>query len=124
MGATSISSPFSTAFSTLDPDGVKHTINQPGCVAVFTQGELLAKLAPILPDCRTVKTVIYDGKADPAVAQRIQDAGVRLVSMDELLQLGRANPARPTPPQGEDLMAVMYTSVRRVCARPIRASTR
>lgn len=112
MGATSISSPFSTAFSTLDPEGVQHTIAQPGCIAVFTQGELLPKLLSVLPACPTVKTVIYDGRADAAVARQIKDGGIRMLTVEELFQLGRANPAAPTPPRYDDLMAVMYTSVR------------
>jgi long-chain acyl-CoA synthetase len=110
MGAASISSPFSTAFSTLDPDGVKHTINLPGSIAVFTQADLLPKLVGILKDTPTVKSVIYDGQADGRALQAIRDIGLQPLSVDELLRLGRAYPAPPTPPTAEDLYAVQFTS--------------
>lgn len=110
MGAASISSPFATAFSTLDADGLKHTINLPGSVAVFTQADLIPKLAIVLRDTPTVNSVIYDGQADNRALQAIRDLGIRPVTVDELLRLGRAYPAPPTPPTANDLYAVQFTS--------------
>ena len=40
----------------------------------------------------------------------VEQAGVRVLSWDEMLALGRGAPAEAIPPKPEDLCTIMYTS--------------
>lgn len=42
--------------------------------------------------------------------QKIRDAGVKVYSWDEMLQLGADKPSDPIAPKSDDLCTIMYTS--------------
>ena len=46
----------------------------------------------------------------PPAQEIAQQAGVRVLSWDEMLALGRGAPAEAIPPKPEDLCTIMYTS--------------
>ena len=100
----------STAYETLGEDGLRHSIQEPGCSGVFTNAELLPMLLKVLRKFEIqVRYIVYDGA--PANEQL---PGVRILHVDELLSLGashdhtaEANTRRPKP---NDLSCIMYTS--------------
>ena len=112
---TTISTPVATAYDTLGEAGLTHSLNEPNCVGIFTNAELLPTLARVVKETPSVRLVVYDGDAKPTLLDQIR--GVRedivVVSVDELRQTGRAQPLdilearRPTP---DDVALIMYTS--------------
>ncbi|KAK0519237.1 long-chain fatty acid-CoA ligase [Tilletia horrida] len=106
---------FCTAYDTLGEEGLKHSLNEPEVVGIFTNAELLGTLANVIADTPTVKYVIYDGDADAAKVDKLNAGaagreGFRAIHLDELIKLGQANPAESRSPKGDDLACIMYTS--------------
>ena len=104
-----------TAYDTLGESGLTHSLNEPGCVGVFTNAELLPTVLRVLPNTPTIKIVIYDGKLPADLVEKIKTAApgreVRVLSQDQLRELGKGKPEheerRPKP---EDIACIMYTS--------------
>ncbi|KAI0041666.1 acetyl-CoA synthetase-like protein [Auriscalpium vulgare] len=111
----SISVTVATAYDTLGEEGLQHSLEEPSCPAVFTNGELLPTLASVIGNVPTVRVIIYDGKAKQATIDTIKEkrAGVRVLSLDEVRQLGRSKPlelATSRLPSPDDVACIMYTS--------------
>jgi len=112
---TTISTPVATAYDTLGEAGLTHSLNEPNCVGIFTNSELLPTLARVIKETPSVRLVVYDGDATSTLLDQIR--GVRkdmvVVSIDELRETGRVQPLdilearRPTP---DDVALIMYTS--------------
>lgn len=107
--------PFCTAYETLGEDGLAHSLQEPEVVGIFTNEALIDTLANVLPNTPTVKYVVYDGKPSAEKLQKVKAAlegreGAKVVSIDELLADGKANPAAPNPPKKDDVACIMYTS--------------
>lgn len=105
--------PICTAYDSLGPDGLAHSLNETEVRAMFTNAELLGTLAKIIGKCSTVKLVVYDGKpAEESVLQKIQAAreGINIVHIDEVREKGKANPKEAIPAKREDVYCCMYTS--------------
>ncbi|CAI6337145.1 unnamed protein product [Periconia digitata] len=113
-GAISQSMSIVTAYDTLGEEGLKHSMLQTKAKIMFTDPHLLPKLVKPFNDAKDVTTVIYSttNKAEAKHIQTLKDAHphVNVLSFDELLALGRDNPAEPVPPAPEDLACIMYTS--------------
>lgn len=104
--------PICTAYDSLGPEGLRHSLNETEVRFMFTNAELLPTLAKVLPGAQTVKFVMYDGKADPAMIEKIQSIreGLQVVHMDDVRAAGKAHPAEATPAKREDVYCCMYTS--------------
>ncbi|SPO46817.1 related to long-chain-fatty-acid-CoA ligase [Moesziomyces antarcticus] len=106
--------PFCTAYETLGEEGLQHSLSEPDVVGVFTNAELLPTLANVIEDAPTVKYVIYDGKPGDKELNKVRDvlAGRegKLLTIEELWQEGKANPAEGHLPTRDDVACIMYTS--------------
>lgn len=76
-----ISTTTATAYETLGESGLKHALNEPECVGVFTDADLLRTLITMLSDVPTVSLVIYDGKPESTVKALRDD--LRIISLGE-----------------------------------------
>jgi len=113
--SATVSTPVATAYDTLGEAGLTHSLNEPNCVGIFTNAELLPTLARVIKETPSVRLVVYDGDAKSTLLDQIR--GVRedivVVSIDELRATGRTQPLdilearRPTP---DDVALIMYTS--------------
>jgi long-chain acyl-CoA synthetase len=92
-----------------------HSLNEPGCVGVFTNADLLPVLSRVLKDTPTVRLVVYDGEPKASTLTDIRNIreSIQLVHLDQLRETGRGQPMeilesrRPAP----DMVAcIMYTS--------------
>ncbi|KAF8331842.1 long-chain-fatty-acid-CoA-ligase [Cantharellus anzutake] len=111
----SIGVTIATAYETLGEEGLKHSLSEPDCVGVFTNPDLLPTLSKVIENTPTVKTVIYDDKATPAVLESIARArpDVKVLSLEEVLKLGSDSSIpdlAARAPKREDLVCIMYTS--------------
>ena len=80
-----------------------HSLNEPEVVGMFTNANLLGTLAKVISQTPTVKLVVYDGKADQALLQKIESAneGVKTIHIDDLKKLGAEKNHPPTPPTAD-----------------------
>ncbi|KDR78210.1 hypothetical protein GALMADRAFT_224584 [Galerina marginata CBS 339.88] len=111
----SISTVMATSYDTLGEEGLTHSLNEPQCVGIFTNAELLPALRRVLGNTPTIKYVVFDGEPDQAVLDDIQliRGSIELLSIDRLRNIGRYHPVDildARRPGREDLALIMYTS--------------
>ncbi|KAJ7712337.1 hypothetical protein B0H16DRAFT_1892429 [Mycena metata] len=113
----SISTTIATAYDTLGPAGLTHSLNEPSCAALFTNAELLPTLLAVLPNTPIVKYIVFDGEPKPKLLEQLAAVrgGIKVLSIEELRQRGKAATVeadvlevrRPKP---ETVSCIMYTS--------------
>jgi long-chain acyl-CoA synthetase len=52
--------PLTTAYTTLGPEGLQHSLHEPSVRLVFTNAGLLATLLKVIDECPTLLWVVYD----------------------------------------------------------------
>ena len=111
----SISTTIATAYDTLGEDGLTHSLNEPNCVGLFTNAELLPTLHRVLANTPTVKYVIFDGEPTQALVDDLHGVRetIQVYSLDKLREIGRDKPVQPLEdrrPKPETVACIMYTS--------------
>ncbi|GAA6006589.1 hypothetical protein JCM11491_003108 [Sporobolomyces phaffii] len=104
---------FATAYDSLGPDGLQHSINEPSVYGLFTNANLLGTVASIVSECSTLKVLVYDGEDKDIKAgslDKIKECGIRVLPWDEFVALGKEHPHEPTKPSPDDIATIMYTS--------------
>ncbi|KAF7723242.1 long-chain fatty acid-CoA ligase [Apophysomyces ossiformis] len=100
-----------TAYDTLGPDGLKHSLNESGASLCFINGDQLPILDNILTDCPHVRHIIYRGEPAKDALENLKNRVDTLISFDDLRRLGEEHKdATPTRPKSEDIACIMYTS--------------
>ena len=104
-----------TAYDTLGESGLTHSLNEPECVGVFTNAELLPTVLRVLPNTPTIKAVIYDGQPPADLIKKLKiaapDREINVFSQDELRELGKGKPEHEERrPKADDIACIMYTS--------------
>lgn len=108
--------PIVTAYDSLGPDGLKHSLKQTGSKAIFLDPNLVATLANVIDDVPDVEHIIYN--TQPEVKSLNADleklkgkrSSLTVQSIDELRSAGASKPVDPVPPTPDDLACIMYTS--------------
>ncbi|KAJ7153021.1 long-chain-fatty-acid-CoA-ligase [Mycena crocata] len=111
----SISTTIATAYDTLGPSGLTHSLNEPSCAALFTNADLLPTLLAVLPNTPTVKYVVFDGKPTEKLLASLKEArgDITVLSIDEVrergakLEMSLIESRRPKP---TTVSCIMYTS--------------
>lgn len=101
-----------TAYDSLGPSGLAHSLQEPGVRSMFTNAELLPTLIKVIDDCPTVRLVVYDGTPDESLLDQLRGKreGLNVVHIDEVERLGQANLKEAVRADPEDVYCVMYTS--------------
>jgi long-chain acyl-CoA synthetase len=104
--------PICTAYDSLGPDGLAHSLNETEVRSMFTNADLLGTLAKIISKCETVKLVVYDGEADEKILKELQGTreGLKVIHIDEVIARGREEILEARPAKAEDYYCCMYTS--------------
>ena len=97
-----------TAYAALGQEGLIHSLNQTGAVAVFTEASLLPKLKKAISFLPNIKHIVYNGSPDQKVLQSFGTTS--LIAFDKLAGLGRSNPIDPVRPYPNSTACIMYTS--------------
>ncbi|KAG6331447.1 hypothetical protein ID866_7643 [Astraeus odoratus] len=112
---STIATPVATAYDTLGESGLTHSLNEPNCVGIFTNADLLPTLSRVVKNTPSVRLVIYDGEPKKSILDDIR--GVRenvvVVSIDELREVGKTHSAEELDsrkPTKDDTALIMYTS--------------
>lgn len=103
-----------TAYDTLGPDGLGHSLNQTNCEVMYIDPQLLKTASKPLKDSK-VKTIIVNEDSIFGAPSQLEDFKAanpeyRIVTYDELWNMGEKEPVDPVPPKGSDLYCIMYTS--------------
>ena len=106
--------PIATAYDTLGPEGLKHSLVQTGAKAIYCDPHLLPTLVMPLQSAKEIKYVIYnsDGEVKKDHIDKLKSTFdyLTVMSFEELRKLGEDNPTEPVPPEPQDLCCIMYTS--------------
>lgn len=106
-----VSVTIATAYATLGESGLQHSLNEPGCVGIFTNDDLLPTLLKVLPNTPSLKYIIYDGAPNATLLNELRQNGHVVLSQDEVRDLGRGKPSiEHLYPKSSDLCCIMYTS--------------
>ncbi|KAF5703667.1 long-chain acyl synthetase [Fusarium mundagurra] len=103
-----------TAYDTLGPSGVEHSLVQTECSAMYVDSQLLKTASEPIKKS-SVKTVIVNdrtifAKGGELEAFRADHPDLKIITLEELRQLGEDNPVEPNPAKPSDLYCIMYTS--------------
>ena len=114
-GCASISTIVATAYDTLGESGLQHSLDEPECVGIFTNANLLPVVAKVIGEVPSLRVVIYDGQPPEEVLSNIKNSreGVTVLSLDALRKLGHELPpeaAESRIPSSDDVACIMYTS--------------
>src|SRR5690606_13823152 len=101
-----------TAYDTLGEGGLLHSMNEAEVMTAYTDADLLNTLKHVAGRRPTLTRDIYDGEAKPPDVIAFQEAHphIKLVTFEELKQLGVDYPVAPVPPAPRDYCCIMYTS--------------
>ncbi|ORY26175.1 long-chain-fatty-acid-CoA-ligase [Naematelia encephala] len=104
--------PICTAYDSLGPDGLAHSLNETEVKGMFTNADLLPTLLQIIGKCPNVKLVIYDGTPDQKVLDSLKQVReeLKLITLDEVTKLGQGKPAEARKAKRTDIYCCMYTS--------------
>ncbi|KAL7422005.1 long-chain fatty acid-CoA ligase [Cryptotrichosporon argae] len=104
--------PICTAYDSLGPDGLAHSLNETEVKGMFTNADLLGTLEKVIAKAPTVRLIVYDGKADAAVVDKIANSreNLKVVHLDEVVKLGKDKPVEARKAKASDVYCCMYTS--------------
>ena len=104
-----------TAYDSLGPIGVEHSLCQTDATAMFIDPNLIKTATEPLSKAKSVKTIIYSDKCLFEYGNAIEDfkaarPDLRVISIAELREMGAQNPVEYVSPKPDDMFCVMYTS--------------
>ncbi|KDR71502.1 hypothetical protein GALMADRAFT_102472 [Galerina marginata CBS 339.88] len=112
-----ISTTVATAYDTLGESGLTHSLNEPKCIGIFTNPDLLSMLIKVLPQTPSVKFVFYDGSPESSMIEKIHsmrsENPIRAIHINELRSTGRSISSSVLDsrrPNRDTLACIMYTS--------------
>jgi long-chain acyl-CoA synthetase len=114
-GCGTISTTIATAYDTLGEEGLAHSLNEPQCIGLFTNAELLPTLHRVLAKTPTVKYVVFDGEPTQAVVDNLRSVrdSIEVYSLDKLREIGRGQSLdllETRLPKPDTMALIMYTS--------------
>ncbi|EPQ56009.1 long-chain-fatty-acid-CoA-ligase [Gloeophyllum trabeum ATCC 11539] len=115
FGCSCISTAIATAYDTLGESGLTHSLNEPNCVGIFTNGELLPVVSKVIANVPSLRIVVYDDKPSQSVLDSIKNSreGITVIHIDELRKVGQSKtediPSDRLPTR-DRVACIMYTS--------------
>lgn len=115
-GCASQSITIATAYDTLGSDAVEYSLTQTNAKAMYTDPHLFKTAAKPLKNAPEVKFLFYNDSTHTPISDEDMESfktshpELTIVSVSDLIELGKANPVDPVPPKPEDLCCIMYTS--------------
>ncbi|KAH3681020.1 hypothetical protein WICMUC_000001 [Wickerhamomyces mucosus] len=126
LAAQSQSIPVVTAYDTLGENGITVSLVQTESKAIFTDNALLSNLINPLKKAENVKFIIHsepisesdkrqDGELYANAAKSREEIlkirpDIQIISLDDVLALGKDADVKVHPPKASDLSCIMYTS--------------
>eukprot|EP00439_Symbiodinium_sp_Y106_P063442 s1682_g9.t2 len=102
-----------TCYATLGTDAVVHAVNEGAVTALVCNRKAAEGLVKMASEMPSLEVIIYlDNLCTPDECKhRLTAAGsVKLLSLQDVVDLGKANLVEPSPPKPESVAVLMYTS--------------
>ncbi|KAG7377614.1 Long chain acyl-CoA synthetase 7 peroxisomal [Phytophthora pseudosyringae] len=98
-------------YDTLGPTAVLYIINHTEMKVAFCAKEQIKTLLACIKDCPSVGVIVqFEDKIDGEDVSLARANKVSLMTLDQLMEIGRANPVGADPPLPDDLCTICYTS--------------
>ncbi|CAB4065677.1 ACSL [Lepeophtheirus salmonis] len=102
--------PLVTLYANLGEDAIAHGVNQTQVSHLITTHDLLPKLKNVLERTPSIKYIIFFEDQLNATDRSGYKSGVRILSFQEVIELGSKSETKATPPTKDDPAIIMYTS--------------
>uniref|UniRef100_A0A6B2KZ22 AMP-dependent synthetase/ligase domain-containing protein n=1 Tax=Arcella intermedia TaxID=1963864 RepID=A0A6B2KZ22_9EUKA len=100
-----------TVYANLGIDPIVHAFNEGEITTVATNASLIPGLFAVLDRTPLIKCVVYTDKVEEEWKVKFAEKNVRLVSFEELEEMGQKQYNEPSPADSrEDVAVIMYTS--------------
>lgn len=97
-------------YDTLGPAAVQFIVNESELPVIFVSGNKISSLLDTCEKMPTLKTLIsYDEIPADSLTQA-ETKKIKILTIDELEELGKKTPSQPHPPSGDHIQTIMYTS--------------
>eukprot|EP00605_Chrysophyceae_sp_TOSAG23-4_P000537 GSChrysophyteH1.ASY1.ANO1.606.1 assembled CDS len=97
-------------YDTLGKDTVSYVINHTNMKACICSPREVSRLCEAANSCPTFKYIILHGTATDVESSLCKKANVNLITVDELIRIGKAFSHKPIVPSAESLATFCYTS--------------
>eukprot|EP00644_Phytophthora_capsici_P015395 jgi/Phyca11/17052/fgenesh1_pg.PHYCAscaffold_24_\ len=98
-------------YETLGPSTVPYILNHTEMKVVFCAKAQTATLLRCLPECPHLKTIVqYESNLDEQHVEEANQFGVKIWTLEDVVNHGKRQPADADPPKPEDLSTICYTS--------------
>lgn len=105
-----------TAYATLGPEGLRHSLVSTKATAIYLEPALLKTLIKTLKDAKSIDYIILNTDSDDNIKPEDLESlkasypHITVLKYEDLRRLGEDSPTDPMPPSPEDLCCIMYTS--------------
>ena len=98
-------------YDSLGPDAVRFIVKHADLRLVFADSiKRVQNLIANQDETSTLETIVTIAEPSAELISTAQEKRLRLITYNELIELGRANPVDCQPPKSADTAVVMYTS--------------
>ncbi|GAB4818390.1 hypothetical protein N2152v2_005436 [Parachlorella kessleri] len=98
-------------YDTLGESAVEYIINHSGLSLALVESSKLKAFIQVVDDVKEhVKTLVHIGAAPEDMVEKARDAGLKVYSFEDFIELGKAQAPVPSPPKPDDFICIMYTS--------------
>jgi long-chain acyl-CoA synthetase len=99
-----------TAYATLGADAAAFAINQTKAKVVVADAKLLPIVVKVIGQCPTLKAIITITPLEAGDKTNLENLGLAVSSIDELVEIGKTAAVPVALPTREDVAMIMYTS--------------
>eukprot|EP01129_Flabellula_baltica_P009377 TRINITY_DN381_c0_g1_i1.p1 TRINITY_DN381_c0_g1~~TRINITY_DN381_c0_g1_i1.p1 ORF type:complete len:706 (+),score=169.78 TRINITY_DN381_c0_g1_i1:25-2142(+) len=99
-----------TVYANLGVDALVYALNEGEIQYILANSSLVPTLIEIKEEVPTLHFVISNGHPSDEMIQKAEEAGLIIITFDELIERGKKNPVEPVPPKADDISLIMYTS--------------
>lgn len=114
LGAVSQSVVVATSYATLGFDAMLESVEETGSCLLLCNRSVVDQVAAKAKGSKVLKTIVYTNNYvhpdEAATSMPTEQNGIKIFSMEEFLDLGKANPVDSAPPNPATLAVIMYTS--------------
>jgi len=97
-------------YDTLGAEAVQFIVTQTQTRIVFCTPDKIKQLEPCLAESNITHVVTFEPIEDEGALATLRNHKIDVRTIDEVIKMGKENPADPVPPKPDDLCTIGYTS--------------
>ncbi|KAJ3442112.1 long-chain-fatty-acid--coa ligase [Anaeramoeba flamelloides] len=100
-----------TLYETLGYESSELIINECEIKFLLCDKGKLERIVELKPNCKTLEYIIcIEPELNQKHVHKLQELGLKVLSLDQIIDLGKENDLEDNPPEPEDIATIMYTS--------------